>query len=108
MVSAPTHLTFTTTSSRAPLTSKTCTTVSDRQASLQPITQVQRGMNSTSREGDRFHKKPRLTLRRSRHCSIMDILNTRQFTSGALFLGRKHRYLSIIPKRGDRDLVCIP
>ena len=34
--------------------------------------------------------------------------NTRRFASDVQFLGRKHRCLSIIRKRGDRDLVCIP
>jgi soluble lytic murein transglycosylase-like protein len=44
---------------------------------LHPITQAQRGINSTSRQADRFQRKPQLTLRQSRHCSVTDIVNTR-------------------------------
>lgn len=71
------------------------------------IPRVQRGMNSTSRQGDRFHRKRSPTLRQSRHCSTMGRANTRQFTSDVQFLGRKHRCLSSVPKRRDRNLVCI-
>ena len=56
--------------------------VSVRQASLQPITRVQRGMNGISRRVDRFRKKPPRTLRRSRHCSVTVRVNSRQFASG--------------------------
>jgi hypothetical protein len=39
---------------------------------------------------------------------MTSIVNARQFVSNVQFLGRKHRCLSIIPKGGDSDLVCIP
>jgi hypothetical protein len=60
---------------------KDITIVSVRQASLQPITPVRRGMNSISRRIDRFRKKPLRTLRRSRHCSVTVRVNSRQFAS---------------------------
>ena len=85
---------------------KGCTIASERQDSLQPITRVRRGTNSTSRQADRFHRKPRLTLRRSRHCSMTSIANARQFASDVRFLGGKRRCFLNVPKCGDRYSPC--
>src|SRR4029077_11486786 len=92
---------------RAPPTSRRCTIASDRQEFFRAITPGRRRRNRTSRQGDRFHRKPRPTLRQSRHCSVTSRLNRPHFASNVRFLGGKHRCLSSVPERGDCCSFCV-
>src|SRR6185312_13385999 len=56
---------------------------------------------------NRFHRQPRPTSQRSRHCSVTSRLHTRHFASYVRFLGGKRRCLSSARTRGNRRLVCI-
>ena len=64
-------------------------------------------MNSTSRQANRFHRKPWPTSRRSRHCSVTSRVNTRHFASDVRSLGGKLRCLLTAPSTVTDHSVCI-
>jgi soluble lytic murein transglycosylase-like protein len=68
---------------------------------------VRRDMNSTSQQVNHFHRKPRPTLPRSRHCWTTSRVNMPQLAAGVHFLGWRLPCLLSGQAHRDGHSVCI-